>query len=158
VSVILLRSVEARDRPALVDLWVAAWCAAMPGLDFEARRAWFADHQDQLESAGAETILAEEPDGTPLGFLTIDAADGYLDQLVVAPAAQRRGIGRRLIAEARSISPGRLALQVNQDNPSAVRFYERQGFRKAGSGSNPRSGLPVWHMEWRSTFSDRNQE
>ena len=113
---------------------------------------------DRLESAGARTIVAEDTGGAPIGFLTIDPADGYLDQLVVAPAAQGRGIGRRLIAEARRLSPGRLALQVNQDNRSAVRFYEREGFRTTRSGSNSRSGLPVWHMEWRSTSSESNQE
>ncbi len=158
MSEILLRSSEVRDRPALIDLWVAAWNAAMPAIDFEARQAWFEDHMDGLESAGARTIVAEDLGGAPIGFLTIDPADGYLDQLVVAPAAQGRGIGRRLIAEARRLSPGRLALQVNQDNWSAVRFYEREGFRTTGSGSNSRSGLPVWHMEWRLTSSESNQE
>ena len=149
-----LRSSEIRDRAALVDLWVAAWTAAMPAIDFEARRVWFENHRNDLESAGARTIVAEDAGGAPLGFVTIELESGYLDQLAVAPAAQGRGIGRRLLAEARRLSPRRLALQVNQDNRPAVRFYEREGFRRIGSGSNPRSGLPVWHMEWQPLGAD----
>ncbi len=148
---ILLRPGEFGDHAALVDLWVAAWSAAMPAIDFEARRIWFEDHRERLENAGARTVVAEDRCGILLGFVTIELANGYLDQLAVAPAVQGRGIGRRLIAEARRLSPLRLALQVNQDNQPAVRFYEREGFRKTGSGKNPRSGLPVWHMEWRKT-------
>ncbi len=148
MSEALLRAGTAADCPALVDLWVAAWAATMPTVDFEARRPWFAARQIDLEIAGARTIVAADPQGAPVGFVTVDPARGYIDQLAVAPSAQGRGLAGQLLAEARRISPDRLALHVNQDNRRAVRFYERQGFSTTGSGVNPRSGLPVWHMEW----------
>ena len=40
------------------------------------------------------------------------------------------------------------ALDVNQANARAVRFYEREGFRKVGEGVNPVSGLETLAMEW----------
>ena len=148
MSDLLLRAGTAGDRAGLADLWVAAWAIAMPTVDFEARRPWFASRQTELEIAGAKTIVAAESRGSLLGFVTVDPVLGYIDQLAVAPRAQRRGLAGRLLAEARRISPDRLALHVNQDNPRAARFYQREGFSVTGSGVNPRSGLPVWSMEW----------
>jgi putative acetyltransferase len=40
-------------------------------------------------------------------------------------------------------------VDVNQDNPRAVRFYEREGFRRLHEGVNPNSGLRTWRLEWR---------
>lgn len=149
-----MRAGTPEDRAALLDLWVTAWSAAMPAIDFEARRPWFAAYQIELVQGGAKTIVAEGAQGSPIGFITVDPVRGYIDQLVVLPSSQGTGLGGRLLAEARRISPDRLALDVNQDNCRAVRFYERQGFFKAGSGVNPRSGLPIWRMQWRRPNSD----
>jgi putative acetyltransferase len=145
-----LRDGTAGDHPAMVELWVAAWNAAMPAIDFEERRAWFASHLAALEARGVLTRVAVDRQGSLLGFVTVDPADGYVDQLAVRPSAQRRRLATRLLAEAGRISPDRLTLEVNQANTSALLFYQSRGFGVRQEGVNPRSGLPVWLMERRA--------
>ncbi len=143
-----LRQATSADRAGLLDLWVEAWSAALPDIDFSARRGWFATHLDNLARDGAVTILAVAPDAALRGFVTCNPATHYLDQLAVRPAERGGGLAGRLMAEARRLSPNRLELDVNQNNPRAVRFYTREGFRIVSQGRNPNSNLAIWHMVW----------
>jgi putative acetyltransferase len=149
-----IRDATDQDRPALLALWEAAWTAAMPAIDFQARLAWFEQHLDHLQAAGAQLLVADI-DGTLVGFTTVDTATQIVDQLAVAPASQGRGVGRLLLEAAKSISPEGLCLSVNRDNPQAIGFYNSAGFVMTGEGTNVRSGLPVQHMIWRP---DRRKE
>lgn len=142
-----LRDARDADRPALLDLWVAAWRAAMPEIDFEVRRPWLDRHLDALAADGARLLVAEA-DGTPAGFVTVDPARRHLDQIAVHPAQQGRGLADLLMAGAKALSPSGLALDVNEGNPRARRFYARHGFAPAGTGVNPRSGLPTLQLRW----------
>jgi putative acetyltransferase len=74
---------------------------------------------------------------------------GWLDQFAVHPLAYGRGIAHELMEEAKRRSPGFLQLDVNADNKRALAFYERQGFRSIGEGTNPNSGARTVAMEWR---------
>ena len=100
----------------------------------------------------AETArrLVAEADGRLAGLVTVAPDSGYIDQIVVATAAQRRGVAARLIAAARAVSPTVLELHVNQDNEPAVAFYRREGFAVSGEAANPRSGAPTLRMTWRA--------
>lgn len=136
--------------PALADLWVATWARTMPDIDFEARRPWFLEHVAGLRAAGAELHVALAGDeGVPVGFVAIDPATGYLDQLAVAPAFWGQGAAEALMDAARQRAPAGIALDVNQDNPRAVAFYQKLGFAIASAGQNPMSGRAIWRMEWR---------
>jgi putative acetyltransferase len=144
-----IRDKVAADLPDITDLWVASWQAAMPHIDFVARRAWFVERMAEHDVAGARTLVALEA-GAIAGFVVVDPASGYLDQLAVLPAMQRRGIAAALIAAARQVSPAMLELHVNQDNAGAIAFYETQGFAVTASETNPLSGAPVYRMRWRA--------
>lgn len=136
--------------PEMIDLWVAGWSATLPAIDFETRRGFIVDHLGALEDAGARIRLAfDAANGTLAGFVVVHPETGYLDQLAVGPDYWGSGVAAALLAEARRLSPARLVLDVNRDNPRAVRFYEREGFRRIGESTNPRSGLPIWRYEWR---------
>ena len=84
-----------------------------------------------------------------IGFVTVDPATGYLDQLVVAPEAWGAKLADVLIVAAKETAPAGLDLHVNQDNRRAIRFYERQGFTVSGKDVNALSGKPVLRMSWR---------
>lgn len=136
--------------PQMIDLWVASWARAMPEIDFEARRPWIIEHLGKLAAGGARVRIAREPaTGALAGFVVIHPGTGYLDQLVVGPDFWGRGAAEALMAEARAISPTLVALDVNQDNPRAVRFYQKIGLAIVAEGENPLSGRRTFRMEWR---------
>jgi putative acetyltransferase len=141
-------SADPADRDALADLWVASWRAIMPAIDFPARRPWLLERLDALEATGSRTICTRDANGRPLGFATFDPVTGWLDQIVVAPAAFGTGIGAALLAVVKAQCPSGVSLDVNTDNPRAIGFYRREGFRRVGSGVNALSGLSTVAMRW----------
>jgi len=143
-----LRPLAADDVPALLDLWVAAWRDIFPDIDFEARRPWLHERLRDIEAGYGAVVVGLGADGEPAGFVTIDVKSGYLDQLCVAPAARGSGLARALIGEAKRLSPGIIELEVNESNPRAIRFYEREGFVAVARGVSEASGLPTLRMRW----------
>lgn len=139
--------------PALTDLWVESWCEAMPEIEFEERRGWFVDHLNRLVEAGTKVELAfTRENGTLVGFVTVDVSSGHVDQLAVHPGQWGRGVAEVLIRSAAAHAGRPLTLEVNEENPRAVRFYENIGFNITGRGANPLSGRPTLRMEWRPDF------
>jgi len=143
-----MRRYEDGDGPALADLWVASWRESGFAIDFEARRLWLAGRLAERRAAGDAIVVGLDAAGRPAGFVTIDPAGGYLDQLCVAPAEKGAGLARLLLAEARRLAPGRVELDVNEGNGRARRFYEREGFVVVGRGESAQSGLPTLRLRW----------
>jgi putative acetyltransferase len=140
--------------PELVDLWIDAWSRTIPAIGFEARRTWFVDHLVSLVDAGAQVCLAFDPaNGSMAGFVTVEPHTGHVDQLAVGVRYWGTPCASELLAwaraEAHRCGCDRLWVDVNQDNPRAVRFYEREGFWRLHEGVNPNSGLRTWRHEWR---------
>ncbi len=138
----VLRLLRADDVALLADLWVASWQAAMAEIDFAARRDWIARF---LREPGRITLVAEVA-GAPAGFATVEGR--YLAQLVVAQAHKGRGMAKALLDAVKAQARDGLRLDVNKANARAVRFYEREHFRKVGEGINEASGLATWAMDW----------
>ncbi|QIL02024.1 GNAT family N-acetyltransferase [Sphingomonas sinipercae] len=91
-----------------------------------------------LPMAGVRLILAEhDRTGDPLGFSLYRTVVGDAELLLlgVAGAAQRQGIGRRLldhfIEDAKQNGANRVHLEVRDGNP-AIRLYEQSGFSAVG--------------------------
>lgn len=145
---VVLRPYDARDEEATIALWLRAWLVAYPQLDFAARLDWWRTRW-RTELVPVAKIVIAEAGGEMIGFVTVDPAALYLDQIVVAPERWRTGVGAALLAEARRLSPTGLDLDVNTDNSRAIKFYERQGFFISGAAVNPISGKPVHRMRWR---------
>lgn len=142
-AAISLRAMKPADVTILSDLWVVSWSETFPDIDFDGRRDWLAAC---LGDPRHETLVAEDVSGL-VGFVTLQAA--HLHQLVVAPRAKGGAAARHLTDAAKGRAPAGLTLDVNQDNPRAVRFYAREGFAIIDAGRNPGSGLPTWRMAWR---------
>ncbi len=142
-----LRPYRAEDEDAAIALWQQTWQQAYPSIDFAARVPWWRERWRRELVPNAAIIVAEQADAL-IGFVTIDAS-GYLDQLVAAPDRWGSKLADALVNEAKRLSPDRITLLVNTDNARAIRFYERNGFVRAGDDVNPTSGRPVLRMEWK---------
>ncbi len=75
-----------------------------------------------------EFFLAED-EGRILGFCVLDVPGTELNALYVAPAAARRGVGRRLLAHAEENArrEGVHSLKL-KSTLNAVSFYEQRGY------------------------------
>ena len=146
---LMLRPYAAADEDVAIELWRRSWQHAYPDIDFSARLSWWRERWRGELAPKASITLAQRADAI-VGFVTIDPATGYLDQIVVAPELWGSGVALRLLDEAKRISPRGLDLLVNKDNFRAIRFYEKHGFKYAGEDTNPVSGQPVNRMAWRS--------
>ncbi|MCA6105924.1 GNAT family N-acetyltransferase [Bradyrhizobium cenepequi] len=142
-----LRPYRAEDEDAAIELWRRTWQQAYPTIDFDARVAWWRERWRSELVPKASIIVAEHANAL-IGFVTIDRSS-YLDQLVVDPAHWGSKLATALVDEAKRLSPDGVKLLVNKDNARAIRFYERNGFVRAGEDVNPTSGRPVLKMAWR---------
>lgn len=90
----------------------------------------------------AVNVHVWEEEGHLLGFIQTSPGNRqrsrwHIDFVAVAPAAQGRGIGARLVEGiferygARGIKT--FTLEVDQDNTPALRFYDKLGFRRYAS-------------------------
>ncbi len=74
------------------------------------------------------------------GVLSVAAGEAHLLNLCVAPAEQRRGHGRRILARmldlARWHRAERVFLEVRPSNPTAITLYEEAGFNEIGRRPN----------------------
>jgi ribosomal protein S18 acetylase RimI-like enzyme len=93
-------------------------------------RAYFAS-----AIVGRCALTVCEDAGRVVGFLAMDGA--CVDRLYVDPPAQRRGVGKLLMAEACRASPTGLWLFTHQANAPARGFYEKLGFRAMAFGVSP---------------------
>lgn len=143
-----MRPYQPEDFDDTVDLWMRAWQAAMPEIAFARRLEWWRGRwQNDLVPNNVITIA--DVGDHPEGFVVIDPKSGWLDQLAVEPVLWGHGIGRKLLDEAKRVSPGGIRLDVNQTNERAIRLYEHAGFARAGSGVNRHSGAATYLYEWK---------
>jgi putative acetyltransferase len=149
-----LRPRRTEDLVPLVDLWVESWQATLPQIDFTARRQWFSTHVESLETSGGLTICGFDDDGLDdgllAGFLLLQVGQSHLEQIAVHPRHFGQGLAKLLLDAAKAHCPRGLTLDVNVDNPRALRFYAREGFIRIGQGTNARSGLATLRLAWSS--------
>ncbi|WP_435298963.1 GNAT family N-acetyltransferase [Timonella sp. A28] len=85
-------------------------------------------------------------DGELVGFSGI--AEGRLDMLFVADEARHQGVGSALLRDGLARNHA-LTVEVNEQNPAAVGFYESHGFVAKRRDEVDGFGFPypVLHME-----------
>lgn len=89
-------------------------------------------------------VLCEEEEA-PIGFMGL--SDSKVEALFLSPEHHRRGGGRMLLQHARNLK-GPLTVDVNEQNPAAIRFYQACGFVVESRSELDTSGLPfpILHM------------
>lgn len=139
----MIRPYHPTDSDAVLDLWLKASILAH---DFVPESFW----RDQLPAMRelylpqAETLVLEEK-GQVLGFASLH--EQRLAALFVSPDAQGRGLGRRLLDEAKRRRDS-LELGVYRANAGAVAFYRAGGFVTLNETRDPHTGQPELTMRW----------
>jgi ribosomal protein S18 acetylase RimI-like enzyme len=129
------------------------------GGDWPSANAFLASVERLLEDRDTEFLLAATgPDAQPAGVLQLRyrfsvwkaAPDAWLEDLFVAQAARRTGLGEALVTLAieRATLRGarRIELDCHEHNAAALALYERHGFSsrsKGGSGRDLFLGRPI---------------
>jgi ribosomal protein S18 acetylase RimI-like enzyme len=123
---IILRRCLEDDIESVLELWVAAGSTA-----------GVTDTNDDLRvtiKSAASSVIMAVTGSTVAGsiIVTFDGWRGNIYRLAVHPDYQRRGIARRLLAEAETWLRGqgakRVAAVVEKDHSWAVGFWESTGF------------------------------
>jgi GNAT superfamily N-acetyltransferase len=91
-------------------------------------------------------VWVAESGGETLGF--VGARGEHVELLYVAPAAQGRGIGPRLLAHLAD-GDGPRSVEVYADNSVGLGFYLSQGFRETRRNATDGAGraFPIVHLE-----------
>ena len=90
--------------------------------------------------------------GAVVGFMGL--AGSKMEALFLAPEFYRRGGGRALVRHAQALR-GELTVDVNEQNPAAVRFYEACGFVVEGRSETDEAGRPFPLLHLRLPAADR---
>ena len=93
-----------------------------------------------------ETLWVVQDVRCPIGFMGVQARK--IEMLFLHPDYFRKGIGRMLVQKAFDEQDVQY-VDVNEQNPSAVQFYERMGFRAFRRDSIDDQGnpFPILRME-----------
>jgi ribosomal protein S18 acetylase RimI-like enzyme len=132
------------EADAVADLWVALAREQRPHgshVDPDANRDAISESMARHAVDGGLTVAREDDD--IVGFVRFDVERGPLVQdrtrgvvrdLYVVPARRDEGVGARLLDAAEAALRDRgvtvVALEALVANADAVRFYERQGYRR----------------------------
>ena len=130
------------------DALVAVWEASVRATHDFLRESDIAGLRPRIrdEYLGAvELRVFKDASGRILGFVGV--ADGKVEMLFIAPQARGQGIGKQLLRHAVE-QMGATALDVNEQNPQAVGFYQHQGFVIVGRSTVDGQGnpFPLLHM------------
>ena len=148
-----IRAARSEDQDSLVGIWLRSVRATHTFLSEDDIQSLLPFVRDELVP-GSELelwVLADDA-GAVIGFTGLSGAD--VAALFLDPDHLRRGGGRMLIEHARRLK-GVLTVDVNEQNPDAVRFYEATGFETIGRSPTDDAGrpFPVLHMRERDPDS-----
>ena len=141
-----IRLARAGDLDGLVALWERSVRATHRFLSEEDIVELRPQVRDALRHDELDLWVLADADDTPMGFLGLAGND--ISALFLDPAARNRGAGRRLIAHAQSLRERELTVDVNEQNPAAIGFYEALGFVVVARSPLDDEGrpFPLLHM------------
>ncbi|MBB5912505.1 putative acetyltransferase [Nocardia transvalensis] len=125
------------EYPKLVDVWRSAVLATHHFL----APADFADIESHLavDYFPAVELTVATVDGGIVGFSGL--ASGQLEMLFIDDAYRGRGVGSALLHAALDRYPS-LTVDVNEQNPQALGFYQHHGFVVTGRSDTDSEGRP----------------
>jgi GNAT superfamily N-acetyltransferase len=160
-----LRHASSADAGLLAAIHATSWQAAYRGILPEAflngqvvnERAAFWHARMNAPDDGRRLVLIAELAGDAAGFVCVERPIGspwgaLLDNLHTLPQRQGIGVGKLLIGAAqdwaRACGETQIHLYVLEGNTAAIAFYERQGWRPAGSEPDHMGGVDVTALRY----------
>lgn len=142
---ITIRKSTSSDAPVLADIWYAS---ALATHDFLSP-ADFAEIETMVREQylpNAEVWVAEEND-MPIGFMGM--TDSHIDSLFIAPNLRGKGVGKHMLAHAKSLFGDKVTVDVNEQNGQGVGFYLYMGFQQTGRSEVDDQGklYPILHLK-----------
>ena len=141
-----IREALPEDRATLVQIWLRSVRATHTFLTEDDIQSLLPFVRDELgpDSELELWVLAGE-EGAVIGFTGLSGTD--VAALFLDPDHLHHGGGRMLIDHARRLK-GALTVDVNEQNPAAVRFYQAIGFETVGRSPTDDAGrpFPILHM------------
>jgi len=102
---------------------------------------------EELASDAVDWWVLESAAEALIGFLGF--ASDRIEALFIDPRYHRQGAGTFLVAHAQSLAGAALAVDVNEQNEAALRFYTGLGFSVTGRSPTDAGGraFPILHMK-----------
>ena len=135
------------DRERLLEVWersVRATHHFLQDGDIAALRPLVAN---ELASNAVEWWVLQSEAKDAIGFLGF--ASDTIEALFIDPDHHGQGGGKLLVAHAQRLAAGALAVDVNEQNEAALRFYQAVGFSVVGRSPTDAGGrpFPILHMK-----------
>ncbi|HCN47541.1 MAG TPA: GNAT family N-acetyltransferase [Chryseobacterium sp.] len=139
----LIRLASTNDYPKIMEIWESTVKATHDFLaeeDFN----YFKEAIPRDYLPNLEVYLITENDDAK-GFASV--AEGNLEMLFIHNDSRGKGYGKKLY-EFMKEKTGLTKVDVNEQNPQAIGFYEKMGFKKTGRSEKDGSGkdYPIIHM------------
>lgn len=144
---IIERFVDRSEMEKVIEIWLEASKRAHHFIDF---RYWLdnAAAMREIYIPQSETWIYRGATHEIAGFISLVGND--LASIFVHTAFQNKGIGKRLMAKAKSLRD-ELYLTVYAQNLSAIQFYTRENFIIRESRIDPNTNEEEYVMSWRSS-------
>ena len=140
-----IKAVDKSRHPELLAVWEASVRATHHFLS-EADIAFLKPLILASYFDAVELRCVVDEDDRVMGFVGV--AEGKIEMLFIAPEHRGQGIGRLLLDHAIR-QQGAIKVDVNEQNPLAVGFYQHLGFRIVGRSPLDGQGkpFPLLHLE-----------
>jgi len=138
-----IRLAKAEDYPRIMEIWESAVKATHDFLSVEDFNYFKeAIPKDYLPNMEVYLILEK---GEAAGFASV--VEGNLEMLFIHHDRRGKGYGKKLY-EFMKQTTGLTKVDVNEQNPQAIGFYEKMGFKRIGRSEKDGSGkdYPLIHM------------
>ncbi len=129
----LARQPAEADPPLATETGVVEWVVDIDRAAFESD--WQIGRlglEDALSATVRSRLIVPSDDDGCFAIVGVTGATSYLQRLAVAPTAQGRGLGRRLLREsmrwARGAGARSMLLNTQPDNDRATTLYRSEGF------------------------------
>lgn len=138
----MIRKLEQHDLPAVMSIWLAANKDAHSFID----ASYWENHYEEVrrQIPQAEVLVYEE-DSTVSGFIGV--SDHDIAGIFVEKSKRAQGAGT-LLLNAVKAQKNHLSLRVYEKNPSAVKFYQKAGFRIIEKAMDEECGEAEYVMAW----------